>query len=565
MQRLKVYVIRGLIGFGALVLSQVAMMGVAQAATRTWTGGGVDTNFSTAANWGGTAPIAGDDLVFTPTTADIAATNDLIAGTSFNSLTVNGSPAAYQYVDITGNAFSVVAGISATSTVGGARLGIANDVTFSASQNVTVSGASAMSFDGIMALGTSNLTISVGSNLTIFTGIITGSGTITKSGIGMISLLTASPAYDGAIIVNAGKVIATDAASFGTNVGDTTINAGADILLSSCGTSSFTMPENLVLSGASSLTSGDNPFPKLSTYNKVDCSGYGASADETFGNTMGNGNVTLSGAISLGSNVTFGGLATNTILTGALSGSFSISQISGWGGTLTLSGSSNTTTTVNGSLAPTVFNKTIADVVPANSLNILENAIIVLNGTRGSVNISGGTLKGTGTVGSLNLVSGKIAPGLSPGCINSGNLTFSGGSLDEEIGGTTACTGYDQLKVTGTVALGATTTLNLIHYGGFTPASGNAFTIIDNDGADAVTGTFAGIAEGGTVTIAGYVYKVSYAGGTGNDVIATVMTVPAAPSTGLGLRLHDPVAMLVATLLIAGCLLVFAYRQLKSR
>ena len=30
----------------------------------TWTGGGGDNNWTTAANWGGTAPVAGDDLVF---------------------------------------------------------------------------------------------------------------------------------------------------------------------------------------------------------------------------------------------------------------------------------------------------------------------------------------------------------------------------------------------------------------------------------------------------------------------------------------------------------------------
>ena len=34
------------------------------AATATWTGGGADNNWTNALNWGGTAPVAGDDLVF---------------------------------------------------------------------------------------------------------------------------------------------------------------------------------------------------------------------------------------------------------------------------------------------------------------------------------------------------------------------------------------------------------------------------------------------------------------------------------------------------------------------
>ena len=40
-------------------------------------------------------------------------------------------------------------------------------------------------------------------------------------------------------------------------------------------------------------------------------------------------------------------------------------------------------------------------------------------------------------------------------------------------------------------------------------------------GADAVVGTFAGLAEGATVSVAGNTYQISYVGGTGNDVVLT--------------------------------------------
>src|SRR5262249_10165724 len=50
--------------------------------------------------------------------------------------------------------------------------------------------------------------------------------------------------------------------------------------------------------------------------------------------------------------------------------------------------------------------------------------------------------------------------------------------------------------------------------------------LIANDGTDAVTGTFAGIAEGGTVTVKGTTFTVSYKGGDGNDVALTVTAVP---------------------------------------
>src|SRR5215510_1765576 len=55
------------------------------ASTRTWTGttSGV---WSVASNWGGTAPSANDDLVFSVTNNANVLNNDFVAGTAFNSL-----------------------------------------------------------------------------------------------------------------------------------------------------------------------------------------------------------------------------------------------------------------------------------------------------------------------------------------------------------------------------------------------------------------------------------------------------------------------------------------------
>ena len=51
--------------------------------------------------------------------------------------------------------------------------------------------------------------------------------------------------------------------------------------------------------------------------------------------------------------------------------------------------------------------------------------------------------------------------------------------------------------------------------------AGSKFTIIDNDGSDAITGTFQGVAEGGFVSAGGQSFTVSYVGGDGNDVVLT--------------------------------------------
>ena len=70
--------------------------------------------------------------------------------------------------------------------------------------------------------------------------------------------------------------------------------------------------------------------------------------------------------------------------------------------------------------------------------------------------------------------------------------------------------------MTGTVNLSGAT---LIGTTGFTPPTGSTFTIINNDGGDAIVGTFTGLPEGSTVVLSGQTLKISYIGGTGNDVV----------------------------------------------
>ena len=77
-----------------------------------------------------------------------------------------------------------------------------------------------------------------------------------------------------------------------------------------------------------------------------------------------------------------------------------------------------------------------------------------------------------------------------------------------------------QLNVTGAVNLGSAQ-LAVSLGDDFTPTIGQQFTIINNDGGDAVVGTFAGAPQGSTVASNGHKYTVSYTGGTGNDVVLT--------------------------------------------
>ncbi|MFL5327467.1 MAG: beta strand repeat-containing protein [Gemmataceae bacterium] len=161
-------------------------------------------------------------------------------------------------------------------------------------------------------------------------------------------------------------------------------------------------------------------------------------------------------------------------------------------------------------------------VVPTNSTTIV-------NGTMtGAIQVNG-TLGGSGTVGTVTVTgTGTIAPGNSPGKLTTGNIVFNSGSvLSMELNGPNAGADYDQLSVNGTVNLGGATLSATL---GYSPAANQVFKIIDNDGGDAVTGTFNGYIEGATVTIGGVNFTISYQGGDGNDVTLTRQPSVAAPT-----------------------------------
>lgn len=154
----------------------------------------------------------------------------------------------------------------------------------------------------------------------------------------------------------------------------------------------------------------------------------------------------------------------------------------------------------------------------------LSNSPVTLN--------AGATLLGTGKVGGLTANSGGI---VSPGATDPdsievlGDLTLAAGStLNIRLNGTTAGINYDQLRVQGGVTLGGT--LNVT--AAFIPAVGERFTLIENDGTDAVVGTFADLPEGAVLTINGRPFQISYGarlGGAGGRDVNDVMleAVPA--------------------------------------
>ncbi|HEY5805910.1 MAG TPA: hypothetical protein VIS56_00810, partial [Candidatus Saccharimonadales bacterium] len=330
----------------------------------------------------------------------------------------------------------------------------------------------------------------------------------------------------------------------GTTAAGTTVADGASLYFyKSSGDATYAEP--LTLSGGGASAS-------LPTIKLANGYGSGSVVNPPYSTT------TFTGAITLQSNINVGAGDRNGKVTGIITGNYTITITDSSSGTFEIASSSNGSATANGVLKAAVKETKYEADSPSTSITVNPNETAIVTGTYGGVTVNaGGTLKGTGTVGDV-LVVGTIAPGLSPGCLNTSNLTLLSGSIyDFEVGGATACTGYDQIVVTGTTQ--AEGTLNLSLYDGFKPVAGQKYVIINNDGSDAVNGIFADLAQGATFTVGGYTFSISYVGGDGNDVELTVTAVP--PSTGFALIKNSPFVSMAAMVGAAGVIALMARRN----
>jgi autotransporter-associated beta strand protein len=166
-----------------------------------------------------------------------------------------------------------------------------------------------------------------------------------------------------------------------------------------------------------------------------------------------------------------------------------------------------------------------------------------------AVQINVGTLGGYGTVGSvyLNSIGALVSPGESSGILTCSNFNAGAtpaGALRVELNGATPGTGYDQVNARGTVSL---TGLSLNASLNYNSASNDTFTIVNNDGSDAVTGTFTGLPEGKKLYVGKELFQISYAGGSGNDVVLSRLTTPPPPNLFIERASSSTVRLLWAT------------------
>ncbi len=157
------------------------------------------------------------------------------------------------------------------------------------------------------------------------------------------------------------------------------------------------------------------------------------------------------------------------------------------------------------------------------------SSLLVVNGTiQGNVIVPvGSTLNGSGSITGNVSGAGQFSPGNSPGIMTiNGNFGPTGTvSFELNAPGTTPGTHYDQYVVNGGVSLSGPLSLS----GSLSVAAlGQELVLIKNDGGDAVTGTFAGLANGSVVSFNSIGARIFYNGGDGNDVSLLILNPTAA-------------------------------------
>jgi hypothetical protein len=203
-------------------------------------------------------------------------------------------------------------------------------------------------------------------------------------------------------------------------------------------------------------------------------------------------------------------------------------------------------TTVNNGVAFTVGDGTHAATLNlaggGSGFHFFANGLIIANNA---------TLKGNGTITSAVTVNagGTLSPGDAPGSITfSNNLTLASGSTFAVTLNGTGAGQYDQIAAFGTVSV-SNSVLSLTL--GYTPQSGDTFTIVSNQGPNAVFGVFVDPQNGvltnnATFLAGGTTFQINYDGNAnGQDVILTAENVSPVP---------EPSALLLVALGMVGLL-----------
>ncbi|SUC82770.1 Extracellular serine protease precursor [Pannonibacter phragmitetus] len=441
---------------------------VADTAGLTLNGGTVELQSSeTVGSLSGSSNLSLNANTLTVAGADTTSYSGVISGSGAlvksgtGTLTLSGSNAYTGTTTISGGTLS----IASDSNLGGGALTL-NGGTLAVTGTTTI--------DNAVTLGASSGTINIATgNAVTLSGVISGSGNLTKTGAGTL-VLSGTNTHTGQAYVAAGTL----SISSNSNLGISTLRFSGGTLAV---TADAAIARSAIFQAGSSST--------------IDT---GTNAVTWNGDFSGSGNLTKTGLGTLtlsGMNITYAG--TITISAGTLSASSDFNLGSGTlaldGGTLAVTDS----TTIENALT---LGSGAGTIDIANGHEVILNGVI--SGSGGLTSTGSGTLilSGTNTYSGTTTVSGGILSISSGSNLGTGALTLSGSDL--------AVTGTTTLTNSVSVASGAASFLdtggNSVTLSGVVSGSGDlrkrgSGTLVLS-GANTLTGTLT--VSTGTLSIA---------------------------------------------------------------
>jgi autotransporter-associated beta strand protein len=494
-------------------------------------------------NISGTGQLDPNGIAFT-NALTIAGSGPDGLGAIYNSATTGGISPAITSLTLSGNA--TIGGAGQRWDIGSSAAPVTiNGGTFS----LTKTGPSNIWFRGSASSTLGNLIVNGG----VF-GVETNSNTLGNTGRAYVNAAgTLSMWGDGTSAITQSKPITLNGGTLDNDWGGAgTPTWSGDVQLTADSTLRNDTAVAMALTGPISGSFGFTVA--AATTAPIELSGTNTYSGSTIvaGNVLRAGSTTAfspASSVSLtaaGSTLRLNGF-NNTIA--GLSGVGVVDNTSGTAAVLTVANATNSTFDGNitdngaGALGLTKSGNgrlTLNAFVSYSGTTTVNAGVLQVNGGLGnsSALVNGGTLTGSGSVRNLTVnASGTLAPGNGPGTFYADSTTFNGGTFAVEIANAFT---YDRLVVTGALTLASDSPL-FLDLTGYTPAFGDSFTLIDNDGADTLLGsgrfTYNGtpILPGSTfLDLGGLALSLDYAGGTGNDVVLNVVPEPGSVALLLG-------------------------------